>query len=205
MVRDQGYGICLAGASGPTDREDRFGDYPCLYDEGTSWPVAGVCCGSLISGLKPCRRSSNPMVYRFPFSRVLFAALLVLFGTPLVSATDFYVAPNASANGNGSFSNPWKLQTALNQPAAVQPGDTIWLRGGTYTGAPWTSHLKGTAANPIIVRQYSGERARLDGNYNGNEVTLTIMGLYTWFWGFEVFNSDPTRYTSNGDLPPRRG
>ncbi|HTY43209.1 MAG TPA: hypothetical protein VMH79_15165, partial [Thermoanaerobaculia bacterium] len=47
-------------------------------------------------------------------------------------ATDFYVAPNASGSGNGSLANPWKLQTALNQPSAVQPGDTIWLRGGTY-------------------------------------------------------------------------
>ena len=145
------------------------------------------------------------MVHRFPYSRALFAALLVLVGTSLVSATDFYVAPNASANGNGSFSNPWKLQTALNQPAAVHPGDTIWLRGGTYTNPPWVSHLKGTAADPIIVRQYEGERARLDGNYAGTETTLIILGQYTWFWGFEVFNSDPTRYTSDGNDPPRRG
>src|SRR5512132_511181 len=112
MVRDQGYGICVAGASGPTDRGDRFGDYPCLYDEGTPRPVA-VCVP------RHYPRDSNNvegvhfMVNRFSISRVLFAALLVLFGTSLVFATDFYVAPNASANGIGSFSNPWKLQTAL--------------------------------------------------------------------------------------------
>jgi hypothetical protein len=123
----------------------------------------------------------------------------------MASATDFYVSPTAAANGNGSLNNPWKLQTALDHPSAVHPGDTIWLRGGTYNAPPYTSHLVGTSANPIVVRQYAGERARIDGNYNGNDPTLTILGKYTWFWGFEIFNSDPTRYTANGGTPPRRG
>ena len=50
----------------------------------------------------------------------------------LVTASDFYVSPSGSAGNTGSISSPWDLQTALNQPAAVRPGDTIWLRGGTY-------------------------------------------------------------------------
>jgi len=65
----------------------------------------------------------------------------------------------------------------------VQPGDTIWLRAGTYRGT-FTSQLTGTAAAPIILRQYPGERATIDG-------TVTIMGAYTWYWGFEVMNSAP--------------
>ena len=129
----------------------------------------------------------------------------ILAGFSPAFAADFYVSPTASASGTGTISNPWKLQTALNHPAAVHAGDTIWLRGGTYTGAPFTSDLTGTSSAPIIVRQYPGERAKIDGNYAGTQTTLTIMGSYTWYWGFEVFNSDPTRYTSNGDYPPRRG
>src|SRR5262245_16283770 len=78
-------------------------------------------------------------------------------------ATEFFVAPNGSPSGNGSINSPWDLQTALNQPAAVQPGDTIWMRGGTYSNPPYRGKLNGTAANPIIVRQYAGERARIDG------------------------------------------
>ena len=123
----------------------------------------------------------------------------------LASAAEFYVAANAGASGTGTLGNPWKLQTALSHPAAVDPGDTIWLRGGTYVGAPWTSNLNGTSTNPIIVRQYPGERAILDGNYAGNLVTLQVSGSYTWYWGFEIFNSDPVRYTGDGDSPPRRG
>ncbi len=98
-------------------------------------------------------------------------AICLLLTAAAANGTDFYVSPTASASGTGSIGNPWKLQTALNQPSAVKPGDTIWLRGGTYTGAPFTSYLNGTSANPIIVRQYPGERARIDGNYAGNETS----------------------------------
>ncbi len=72
-------------------------------------------------------------------------------------------SPNGSPSGNGSINSPWDLQTALNQPSTVHPGDTIWLRGGTYVGH-FTSNLNGTSSSPIIVRQYAGERATIDGN-----------------------------------------
>ena len=135
----------------------------------------------------------------------LFCSVSLAWVAP-AGAADFYVSPTASASGTGTISNPWKLQTALNQPSSVHPGDTIWLRGGTYTGAPFTSNLNGTSASPIIVRQYPGERATIDGNYAGTEVTLKIMGSYTWYWGFEIFNSDPTRSSPDPNLnPPRRG
>ena len=143
-------------------------------------------------------------MFRFLFRGLTIASALLCAAGAAVAA-DFFVAANASASGTGTLSNPWKLQTALDHPAAVQPGDTIWLRGGTYVGAPFASNLNGTSTNPIIVRQYAGERARIDGNYAGNEVTLQIFGSYTWYWGFEIFNSDPVRFTADGDNPPRRG
>ncbi len=109
-------------------------------------------------------------------------------------------SPAGSPQGDGSITRPWDLQTALNQPAAVQPGDTIWLRGGTYTGA-FTSVLTGTPGKPIIVRQYPGERATLDAatldaNFGTGIHTLNIAGAYAWYWGFEVMNSNSTRETN---------
>jgi hypothetical protein len=80
-----------------------------------------------------------------------------------VGAADFYVAPTGTRSGTGSLTSPWDLQTALSQPSAVRAGDTIWLRGGRYVGT-FRSALTGTAAAPIKVRQYPGERATLDGN-----------------------------------------
>src|SRR5512140_3318197 len=95
--------------------------------------------------------------------------VLLLAGVEFsVSAADFFASPSgttSTAPGTGTITNSWALQTALAQPAAVHPGDTIWLRGGTYTGI-FTSYLTGTASLPIKVRQYPGERVTLDGNVN---------------------------------------
>ena len=84
----------------------------------------------------------------------------------------------------------------------MHPGDTIWLRGGTYNTPPYTNHLVGTSAQPIIVRQYPGNEPPSTATQRRSP-TLTINGKYTWFWGFEIFNSDPTRFSTTGG-PPRR-
>ena len=88
------------------------------------------------------------------FKRYALGALCVwavLFGVAgTITATDFYVAPNASDSGDGSIGNPWKLQTACYQPGELHPGDTVWLRAGTYSGT-YSCWINGTAANPIIV------------------------------------------------------
>jgi len=102
-----------------------------------------------------------------------------------VTGAEFYASPTGSPSGDGSFANPWDLGTALSGPAAVTPGSTIWLRGGTYTNAAdprgFPSTLIGTAEAPIVVRQYPGEHATVTN-------TLLVRGAYTWFWGFEVTN-----------------
>lgn len=108
-------------------------------------------------------------------------------------AAQWYAAPDGSPSGDGSISNPWDLQTALNQPRAVRPGDTIWLRGGTYKGS-FTSKLTGAAGSPIIVRQYAGERAIIDrGEQRLFPTALEISGAWAWYWGFEVMNSATDR------------
>jgi len=110
-------------------------------------------------------------------------------GHSLGSAPEFFVSPSGSASGDGSFDYPWDLATALDGPAAVTPGSTIWLRGGRYTDGPYFDHgylsnLTGTPDAPIVVRQYPGERATVTK-------FLTIQGAYTWYWGFEVVHPVP--------------
>ena len=120
-------------------------------------------------------------------------ALAVAFlAAPLLPAADFYVTPAGTLSGDGSMASPWSLTKAFSHPSSVHPGDTIWLRGGTYTGH-WASVLRGEPNKPIIVRQYPGERVTIDGKGNGNTETINLRGQYTWFWGFEVTNSDPVR------------
>src|SRR6185437_6455784 len=100
----------------------------------------------------------------------------------------WYVAPNGSSGGTGSASAPWDLTTALSGASGrVQPGDTIWLRAGTYGSGEGRSDyhatLNGTASAPIIVRQYPGERATINGD-------IAVDGSNTWYWGFELENTN---------------
>lgn len=126
----------------------------------------------------------------------------------------FYAAPDGLPTGNGSINNPWNLKTALSHPATVQPGDTIYLRGGTYNvpliDLGFRSTLTGTAENPIKVMSYPGEWAVIDGNVSfstiKSKVLFRIDGDYTWFMNFEITNTEPgTRKISiSGSHPPER-
>jgi hypothetical protein len=123
----------------------------------------------------------------------IFPFLLSCFLSEFVYAAQYYVAPNGSAQGNGSQANPWDLQTALNQPASIHAGDTVWLRGGTYSGN-YSSVLTGTQAAPIIVRQFPGERSTIDSGAMPRSLpALTVRGADTWYWGFELMDSNPSR------------
>ena len=84
----------------------------------------------------------------------------------------FYVSASSGNDVNpGTLTAPWKtLQKAFN---TLQPGQTAYLRGGTY-GAFCTTNTfsrAGTLASPITVAGYPYERAvihgqiRLDGSY----------------------------------------
>ncbi|TCO06078.1 T9SS type A sorting domain-containing protein [Natronoflexus pectinivorans] len=110
----------------------------------------------------------------------------------LVNATSFFVAENGTADGIGTMAHPWDLQTALDHPEDVQPGDTIWIKGGLYSGV-FTSYLRGREGTPIILRAVPGERVVIDGNSDGDELgVLNIMGQHAWYWGLTITNSDET-------------
>jgi hypothetical protein len=110
---------------------------------------------------------------------------------PPGSRVGYYVAEGGTPGGDGTDGSPWDLETALDGASGViQPGDTVWVRGGTYLG-PFTSTLTGNAPNHIIVRAYPGERAIIDGKdtpNDGSEI-LTVDGAFTTYWGLEITNT----------------
>lgn len=125
----------------------------------------------------------------------LLSLMWLLAASTCASAAEFYASPQGQTSGNGSIGSPWDLQTALNHPAVVKPGDTIWLRGGVYTApdGEWIvfkSKLNGGYNNPITVRQYPGERASIEGALS------QFTGGWVNYWGFEIRNSYPVRTTS---------
>ena len=104
----------------------------------------------------------------------------------------WYVRTTGTAGGNGSDTSPWSLQFALNGAGgAINPGDTVWIRGGDYVGT-FYSDLAGTNVAPIIVSAYPGERVTLTTNSLSNE-QFTVDGSWVNYWGFEIVNTNTTR------------
>jgi uncharacterized protein YjdB len=164
--------------------------------------IAGVSSGGLVSAFA----AGSVTITATSEGKSGSAAITVTSSS--VSHSGWYVSPSGSSGGTGSAASPWDLQTGLNGGnGKVQPGDTVWLRGGTYPGA-FSTNLNGTAAAPIVVRQYPGERATIDGGsvaLSGTDV-LTVNGSYTWYWGFEIMDSNPQRNDPNaGTGTPLRG
>jgi len=109
--------------------------------------------------------------------------------------TGYYVAPSGSSANDGSSSRPWSLAHALGGAGGrIQAGDTVWVRGGTYF-APFRSTLTGTAAAPIVVRAYPGERAIIDG-VNTTSDNFVVAGSWSVMWGLEFTSTALSRYAT---------
>lgn len=131
--------------------------------------------------------------------------------TQSVTGSQWYVSPTGTAQGDGSLTHPWDLKTALGDNTkstspnhAVQPGDTVWLLGGTYAGDVYSA-LTGTADKPIIVRNYDNQRATID---HPQGTGITVNGSYVWFWGLEITSSNTDRFSDQSgswpsDIPYR--
>jgi len=131
------------------------------------------------------------------------SAILICFTLMLASvvahARDLYVSPTGSPAGDGSRANPLDLATALSSTARVQPGDTVWLLGGTYLG-PFTKPAtpSGTAEAPIIYRAMPGERPIISAAETVS-IPFTTYASHVWYWGLE-FSIGGTAPTSRGDV-----
>lgn len=80
---------------------------------------------------------------------------------PKISENAIFVSPEGSDLNDGSEDRPFKsIQKAVN---AAKPGDTIYLRGGTYIGRVYI-HKSGEKGKYITIRNYPGEVAIITRN-----------------------------------------
>lgn len=157
----------------------------------SSAATATVDADGLVHGLRSGTASISATAEGKTNSASVVVKAPVTIPPPSGSQAGYYVAPGGTSSGDGSASKPWDLATAFkNSAGKVQPGDTIWMRGGTYTGI-YRNDLVGTADRPIVLRQYAGERAIVNG-------FIDAYGAYTVFWGFEITQANPLSTAQRG-------
>ena len=131
----------------------------------------------------------------------VFAVLLICM---TCRGANWYVSPTGT--GNGSIGSPWFLQTALTN-ALVQPGDTIWLRNGTYFPTTtfldwdtfilgWHPSINGTSNSLITLRSYTNELAAIDRRWFFKDSSS-----YLRFLDLEFYDSLKGHNLTNSQYP----
>lgn len=80
---------------------------------------------------------------------------------PAYRPTIFVSTTGSDSNSGRSESQP--LRTLAAAASIVNPGDVVWVRGGTYS-SDVSFYRSGTASAPIVIESYPGECAILDGS-----------------------------------------
>lgn len=109
---------------------------------------------------------------------------------PPTTGRSFFVSPTGSAGGTGGIDSPWTLAYAIAGAGGVlQPGDTVWLRAGSYVGTFAPACPDGLPTARITFRQLGGdaplgERAKIDGEWKHTRKYVDLRGI-------EVTQTDP--------------
>ncbi|NUP40246.1 MAG: right-handed parallel beta-helix repeat-containing protein, partial [Streptomyces sp.] len=113
----------------------------------------------------------------------------------------YYVAPTGSDDAAGTKAAPWASMT--HAQAEVQPGDTVYLRGGTYTythaDTACTSETarvdavtldrSGAPGNPVSYRAFPGEKPVLDFSRMADDCRIKgidVTGSWIHLQGLEI-------------------
>jgi hypothetical protein len=124
-----------------------------------------------------------------------------LGGVPAAAAAAYYVAPNGNDSAAGTQAAPW--QSIARAQTAAQPGDTVYLRGGTYAYTRANStcgsrtarvdaitlNKSGTAGSPIRYWAYPGERPVFDFSRMTDDCRIKgfdVTGSHLHLRGLEV-------------------
>lgn len=129
------------------------------------------------------------------------ALLALLLAGVSLSAAELFVAPDGNDANEGSLAKP--LAGLMKAQSLAKPGDTVWLRGGTYKATEaqiarryrawvYVNHFtkSGTEAAPITYAAYQDEKPVFDfTGVRPADIRINafqISGSWLRFKGFEV-------------------
>jgi hypothetical protein len=82
---------------------------------------------------------------------------------PLAPPMTYVVAPNGNDDNPGTEEQPWA--TLKKAAASVNPGDTVLIKAGAYSGAPtWQVRRAGRAGSPITYRAFGDGEVRISAS-----------------------------------------
>lgn len=145
--------------------------------------------------------------------RAIAACILAsaLFQAVPAHTAEYYVATTGSNSNPGTEDKPW--QTVAYAVDTMDPGDTTYVRGGTYLEATMRFKRSGTQAAPIKLLSYPGESPIIqciDATLIHRMIIQHVSGeRYPMGWitieGFEIRNCYDSLKIHNGhDLTIRR-
>jgi hypothetical protein len=120
-----------------------------------------------------------------PFIKSIFLACM-LIGCSLSSfAREYYVSGTGTDSlgslteaQKGTESTPYRNLGAV--ASRVSPGDVVWVKNGTYSGATWSR--SGTAAAPIAIKAFPGHKPEVKTS-GGRWYLMQIDASYMTFEG----------------------
>lgn len=104
------------------------------------------------------------------------------------SGRTYYVASNGNDSNPGTIERPWKTLGYASQ--RLSAGDTLYIRGGTYSEVTnWQTD--GRADARIYIRNYPGEQVVIDGYntipaYSGGKWMFMVWGDWYYVSGLEI-------------------
>ena len=111
----------------------------------------------------------------------------------ITTGLSHFVSTTGNDSNPGTYALPWRtIQHAAN---SAQPGDRVYVRGGTYYGSINVPGSGSATTGPIVFQSFPGEQAVIDGSGNawtGGELMglVNLIGAHSYIVieGFEIRN-----------------
>ncbi|GBD98091.1 hypothetical protein BMS3Abin07_00099 [bacterium BMS3Abin07] len=99
-------------------------------------------------------------VFRLNILAICTFVLFLLFTSGVAVAATYYVATNGNDGKAGTSSYPWA--TFAHAMSVLQPGDTLYIKDGTYYQSLAVT-VSGTTGNPITIKALNDGGVTIDG------------------------------------------
>jgi len=119
--------------------------------------------------------------------RIIITLIQVFIVTLVYSQNSYYVSPTGNNSNNGSISTPWEtIQYGVNQ---LNPGDTLFIRGGTYQ-EKIDVDVSGMPSAYITIKNYQNENVVIDAiNFSDDIPIIWTDNAYLHIEGLHLTNN----------------